>query len=92
MLGNTPVYLPIDRLQVGDVVVSRNECSGATEHKTLVGRSQSKPLCRTAKPTAICCSTRKAALPAQSLRPTRMLCAGCIFCPGAKRTWLEETI
>ena len=73
MLGNTPVYLPIERLQVGDVVVSRNECSGATEHKTLVGRSQSKPLCRTAKPTAICCSTRKAALPAQSLRPTDML-------------------
>ena len=37
MLGNTPVYLPIERLQVGDVVVSRNEYSGATEYKTIVG-------------------------------------------------------
>jgi len=37
MLGNTPVYLPIERLQVGDVVVSRNEHSGATEYKTIVG-------------------------------------------------------
>lgn len=37
MLGTAPVYLPIERLQVGDVVVSRNEYSSATEYKTIVG-------------------------------------------------------
>jgi len=86
------VYLPIERLQVGDVVVSRNECSGATEHKTLVGRSQSKPLCRTAKPTAICCSTWGSGFTSAVVATDRYVMSLCIFRLGAKMAWLEKTI